>query len=316
MPCTTCGRTPLMNHARSIAAAVGACALYLPGSLWGQWVPCASGSQTCTTSASVGIGTTSPGAKLDVFSSGTARVIAGDAWPSYPNVGGGIGLGISSFNSDGTNFSLSGDGNDVLLNAPNHNIYFRVANADKAIILANGNVGIGTTTPSHNLDIVGTTTATMLLRSAGATSLTALGFLRGSTEDCDLGTAGASGQFSDFAIQGDVILRASTSNLILSARDSAGAIRFGTGAADTEKMTITSAGNVGIGTTAPQHLLHVAGTIGAIEVIVSSTGADYVFRPDYRLRPLTEVASLHQGTPPPARDPLGCRGQGKGRQRW
>jgi hypothetical protein len=51
-------------------------------------------------------------------------------------------------------------------------------------------------------------------------------------------------------------------------------------------------GYVGIGTMSPQHLLHVNGTIGAIEVIVSSNGADYVFNPNYRLRPLTEVASF------------------------
>jgi len=38
-------------------------------------------------------------------------------------------------------------------------------------------------------------------------------------------------------------------------------------------------------------MLHVAGTIGAEEVIVSSTGADYVFEPGYRLMPLTEVAA-------------------------
>jgi hypothetical protein len=48
---------------------------------------------------------------------------------------------------------------------------------------------------------------------------------------------------------------------------------------------------VGIGTTTPQHLLHVAGTIGAEQVIVSSTGADYVFQPGYRLRPLKDVAT-------------------------
>ena len=46
----------------------------------------------------------------------------------------------------------------------------------------------------------------------------------------------------------------------------------------------------GIGTSNPQHLLHVAGTIGAEEVVVSSTGADYVFKRGYRLKPLSEVA--------------------------
>jgi hypothetical protein len=55
-----------------------------------------------------------------------------------------------------------------------------------------------------------------------------------------------------------------------------------------------SGGNVGIGTTSPVHPRHVAGVIGAEEVIVSSTGADYVFHPDYRLAPLTEVARYIQ----------------------
>jgi hypothetical protein len=49
-------------------------------------------------------------------------------------------------------------------------------------------------------------------------------------------------------------------------------------------------GNVGIGTTNPQHKLAVNGTIKAKEVIVETTGwSDYVFADDYRLAPLTEV---------------------------
>jgi hypothetical protein len=51
-------------------------------------------------------------------------------------------------------------------------------------------------------------------------------------------------------------------------------------------------GNVGIGTTNPQSTLAVNGTITAKEVIVTNTGwSDYVFAPDYQLKPLNEVAA-------------------------
>jgi hypothetical protein len=59
-----------------------------------------------------------------------------------------------------------------------------------------------------------------------------------------------------------------------------------------DALTITGGGSVGIGTVNPAHMLHVAGTIGAEEVIVTSNGADYVFQPGYRLQPLSEVAAF------------------------
>lgn len=56
-----------------------------------------------------------------------------------------------------------------------------------------------------------------------------------------------------------------------------------------------SNGFVGIGTTNPQYLLSVKGTVGAEEFIVTNTGwSDYVFQPGYHLRPLSEVNAFIQ----------------------
>jgi hypothetical protein len=67
------------------------------------------------------------------------------------------------------------------------------------------------------------------------------------------------------------------------------------------RLVIDTTGKVGIGTMTPQYLLSVNGTIGTKEVIVTNTGwADYVFKPGYRLRPLSEVAAditQHQRLP-------------------
>ena len=57
-------------------------------------------------------------------------------------------------------------------------------------------------------------------------------------------------------------------------------------------MTLATNGNVGIGTTSPSYKLDVAGAIRANEIIVNTTGADFVFADDYQLRPLSEVKAF------------------------
>jgi len=62
-----------------------------------------------------------------------------------------------------------------------------------------------------------------------------------------------------------------------------------------ERMRIDPYGNVGIGTTTTQYKLAVNGNIGAQDIIVTNTGwSDYVFKPGYRLRPLSEVSQFIQ----------------------
>lgn len=67
------------------------------------------------------------------------------------------------------------------------------------------------------------------------------------------------------------------------------------GGASANIILAQSGGNVGIGIANPQYKLAVNGTIGTKEVIVTNTGwADYVFKPNYRLRPLSEVGAFIQ----------------------
>ncbi len=57
-----------------------------------------------------------------------------------------------------------------------------------------------------------------------------------------------------------------------------------------ERMRITAAGNIGIGTQSPTHLLEVNGTIRAKEVkLEASNWPDYVFAADYQLLSLKET---------------------------
>ncbi|MDR0733150.1 MAG: hypothetical protein LBF08_03695 [Dysgonamonadaceae bacterium] len=153
----------------------------------------------------------------------------------------------------------------------------------------NGNVGIGTTNPSANLEIVGTQ-PTFILKASTSHHL-------------QIGVAQSAGNFASYALAGDVVFRTLGSrhgmifNMPSDTPDGKDYIKFGDGANggwfsiyNNKKVSIL--GNVGIGTTNPQNKLDVNGTIRAKEIKVQTGWADFVFNDDYCLKPLSEVNSF------------------------
>ena len=161
-------------------------------------------------------------------------------------------------------------------------------------VTSGGNVGIGTTAPTTTLQVQGTLTMAGggtpgALIQTESTS-TAVGILGASTYPAGAsfwayGQTHASYPGSAYIVSGGT----GTSNT--------GLIEFANRSSSgySAKMDILANGRVGIGTASPQYLLSVKGTVGAEEFIVTNSGwSDYVFRPGYRLRPLSEVGAYIQ----------------------
>jgi len=186
----------------------------------------------------VGIGTNAPIYKLDLQNtSSTARLgnaIVG-AWP-VNNTFALFGHNNLDHATSATNYALIqwNDGTTYLNASSGKPINFRIANADKMILDANGNVGIGTTSPGALLAVNGD--------SFFASKIT----IKGSA-------AGSLGNSSGLQLYQDT--STDTSYLY---NFYAGAMVFGTN--NVERMRILSGGNVGIGTTSPAFLLDVSGS--------------------------------------------------------
>jgi len=191
-------------------------------------------------SGNVGIGTTSPGAKLDVVVSDVSVVPNGNSSAVFRRNGDNyISILSSTSGEGGVLFGNSSDAVDGWIAYKNGsgNQYMTIGTADteKMRITSSGDVGIGTTSPSRTLDVRGdaqilSTSSTGLRIVGGTTSEVYMIF--GDADDNSMGGFGYNNNTNELSIDVN----------------------------NSEAIRIDSSRNVGIGTTSPGSKLHVQGT--------------------------------------------------------
>jgi hypothetical protein len=270
----------------------------VPRTASAQWSTAANGNDVykTNTAGNVGIGTASPGSKLTVVSgSGYVYFLndttgLGSLWgfggvngsnlaiaaytPASGNLISRLGINYAVHSGNGsTQYAIQGtkhaplielnaqDGSLSLFGEDGSGADYRTPTLNLGVyVRGNGNVGIGTTTPTNRLHVVGAYDGDGV-RLVGSTSGPidpAYSLYDGPTARGSLGLAEAATAFSGSASPGDIVLRADTGKLHL---------QTGTGAAS---LTISS-GNVGVGTTTPVYRLDVNGEINATGLRINGT---------------------------------------------
>lgn len=150
-----------------------------------------------------------------------------------------------------------------------------------------GNVGIGTSTPQYKLDVNGK----LFLRTVSTVNGWAQSFLQWPGHKLIMGSPAGNNshvllELMPGGVDNSVNFSSFTMYTATGANVQTAKVQFTT----TDHCWFNNDGYVGIGTSSPTHKLDVRGTIRANEVIVNiPSGADFVFSPDYSLKPLSEI---------------------------
>ncbi|MDD3531309.1 MAG: DUF5011 domain-containing protein [Candidatus Pacebacteria bacterium] len=203
-----------------------------------------------TSGGTVGIGTTTPAASLDIYNTGNANQL------NVTSTGSNAGINLINNGSGGQEWQLLSSISSGQVGN------FRIDNGSsgtKFVIDASGNVGIGTTSPNVLGWSAGNTVLTVSSNPTTANQ-------RGVLELVDSNLTANSGSIASIDMIGNM------NRLVRLYSVADGAVDSGyfaiattpTGGSNTERFRITSAGNVGIGTTAPFSKLDVRGSGGTI----------------------------------------------------
>ena len=217
------------------------------------------------------------GTKGGVGSSSTTQVLYNSS---------GLVVGSAGLTFDGTNLATTGtatatrfipSGSTVATNGlylPAANSIGISTNSTNAVYIdSTQNVGIGTTSPAYPLNIVKNANGAQKVffsnNSSGASAETAFSVYNG-TAEASLRVAGSSyGGYGAYTANNTLVYNDTSAITIMADNASNGIIKFATGG-NTERMRITSAGNVGIGTSSPSDKLHISNA-GDLYIRVANT---------------------------------------------
>src|SRR5438128_10453382 len=105
-----------------------------------------------TNAGNIGIGTSTPGGRFQIFAAPTADVFAGFGTDMSAGPSLNFGYGGATFGRGAGFFNARPD---PLAIPPNPSLRFMTANAERMIITVDGRVGIGTSSPGQKLDVAG-----------------------------------------------------------------------------------------------------------------------------------------------------------------